>query len=263
MKKKIVLFDMDGTLTLPREKIQKDVVQALKRLQKHFEIGLVTGSDKNYIDQQLGSIYFEKDLDLNKFHLFPCNGTKRFSWTGNDYEKVYEVDMIQKIGSENYRHILQNVLSYQLLITIKFDLPYTGVFFDYRGSMLNWCPVGRLANKEQRDAWVEADLKFGIRETYLKDLKSEFNKKMIDLDVALGGSTSFDIYPNGWDKTYVVNHLDDYEQMLFVGDKCVLGGNDYTIYTLLSNGNNCQSYSVHNPEDTIRVIDQNILSTFG
>jgi len=67
MKKKIVLFDMDGTLTLPREKIQKDVVESLKRLQKHFEIGLVTGSDKNYIDQQLGSIYSEKAMELSVF----------------------------------------------------------------------------------------------------------------------------------------------------------------------------------------------------
>ena len=263
MKKKIVLFDMDGTLTLPREKIQKDVVEALKRLQEYFEIGLVTGSDKQYIDQQLGSIYSEKDLDLSKFHLFPCNGTKRFSWSGIDYEKTYEVDMIKQIGSENYRHILQNVLSYQLLITLKYELPYTGVFFDYRGSMLNWCPIGRLANKEQRNAWSEADLKFEIRETYLRELKSVFDKKTINLDVALGGSTSFDIYPKGWDKTYVVNHLDNYEQILFVGDKCALGGNDHAIYTLLNNGNNSQSYSVLNPDDTIKVIDQNILNTLG
>jgi len=86
---------------------------------------------------------------------------------------------------------------------------------------------------------------------------------MINLDVALGGSTSFDIYPSGWDKTYVINHLDDYEQIMFIGDKCDLGGNDHAIYTLLNNGSNSQSYSVHNPEDTIRVIDQNILHTHG
>ena len=39
------------------------------------------------------------------------------------------------------------------------------------------------------------------------------------VEVKLGGSTSFDIFPKGWDKTYVMNHLDNYSHIYFVGDK--------------------------------------------
>jgi len=259
MKKKIVLFDMDGTLTPAREKIQSDVIDALKSLQEKFEIGIVTGSDILYIEQQVEDLLLNKELDNSQLHLFPCNGTKHYTWNKDQYEKVFDADMIKELGADVYRHVLQNVLSYQLLITIKYDLPYTGTFFDYRGSMLNWCPIGRTASKDQRSEWVEADLKFDIRNTYMQFLKSEFSKKMFNLDVALGGATSFDIYPKGWDKTYVINHLSDYEDILFIGDKCNPGGNDHAIYTLLKDGKGTQSYSVESPEDTIKVIRQNIL----
>ena len=52
--KKIVLFDMDGTLTPPRKRMENNVLNSLGRLQKSgFEIGIVTGSDMNYLLQQI------------------------------------------------------------------------------------------------------------------------------------------------------------------------------------------------------------------
>ena len=48
--KKIVLFDMDGTLTPARQPITWDMIRKLIDLQKSgFEIGIVTGSDLEYI----------------------------------------------------------------------------------------------------------------------------------------------------------------------------------------------------------------------
>lgn len=256
---KITLFDMDGTLTPPREKISQSTLSALKDLQRQSDIGIVTGSDIDYIRQQLKDLLDVGGVSPGSIHLFPCNGTKHYKWNGSSYQKVYDVDMIKTIGNDQYRLILQNILSYQLLITIKHELPYTGTFFDYRGSMLNWCPIGRSASKEEREAWVAEDLRSDLRNFYLKEIKRFANKKSIDIDVALGGSTSFDIYPKGWDKTYVVNHLSNYEEIIFVGDKCNPGGNDHAIYALLKDGKGTQSYSVESPEDTIKVIRQNIL----
>jgi len=257
--RKITLFDMDGTLTPPREKIGRSMLTALKDLQRDSDIGIVTGSDINYINEQLKEALDVGGLSPHSIHLFPCNGTKHYKWSASSYKKVHDADMIKTIGEESYRLILQNTLSYQLLITIKHELPYTGNFFDYRGSMLNWCPIGRSASSREREAWVEADLKFGLRDFYVSEIKKFARKKSIGIDVALGGSTSFDIYPKGWDKSYVVNHLSGYEEVLFVGDKCNPGGNDHAIYTLLKDGKGTQSYSVESPEDTIKVIRQNIL----
>ena len=56
--KKIVLFDMDGTLTPARKKMQWSMVDALADLQQAgAEIGIVTGSDLDYVRQQCDIIF--------------------------------------------------------------------------------------------------------------------------------------------------------------------------------------------------------------
>jgi len=56
-------------------------------------------------------------------------------------------------------------------------------------------------------------------------LKANFSD--LDLVYAIGGQISFDVYPQGWDKTYCLRYLKDYEQIYFFGDKTCPGGNDF------------------------------------
>jgi len=62
--RKIVLFDMDGTLTKPRKEIEPDMIRTLRSLEKEYEIGIVTGSDFEYIKQQI-----EPALDIGGLRL--------------------------------------------------------------------------------------------------------------------------------------------------------------------------------------------------
>lgn len=41
------------------------------------------------------------------------------------------------------------------------------------------------------------------------------------LTYSIGGQISFDIFPNGWDKTYALRHVenDGFEEIHFFGDK--------------------------------------------
>ena len=252
MKKHICLFDMDGTLTEPRKKIKKDMIDSLKMLAGYMEIGIVTGSDFDYVKQQCFDMFEIGGVDPSLVRIFPCNGTKEYKWNGSEYELVSDIDMIDTIGQENYSKTLKALLSNQLIITIAHNLPYTGTFFQYRGSLLNWCPVGRSAGEKEREAWVAMDTSQNIRDHWLENLKEMFDEYGIDVTVALGGSTSFDIYPNGWDKTYVVNHLDDHEPF-FVGDKCQEGGNDKALYDLLLSDN--KAFETHSPQQTRKIID--------
>ena len=48
--------------------------------------------------------------------------------------------------------------------------------------------------------------------------------------IKLGGQTSFDIYPSGWDKSYVFKDFQNFERIYFIGDKCEPMGNDYEGY---------------------------------
>ena len=56
MNKTIVMFDMDGTLTEPRQSFdQKLLSQSLYQLtNKGVHIGIITGSDEDYLREQMG-----------------------------------------------------------------------------------------------------------------------------------------------------------------------------------------------------------------
>jgi phosphomannomutase len=75
----------------------------------------------------------------------------------------------------------------------------------------------------------------------------------LDITVALGGSTSFDIYPNGWDKTYVLRHLEEFKNVYFVGDRCKDGGNDKALYDVLRKTNT--SFETESPKQTMEIIE--------
>ena len=75
--------------------------------------------------------------------------------------------------------------------------------------------------------------------------------EMQDITVKLGGDTSFDIYPRGWDKTYALRHFDD-RNIWFVGDRAHSPkGNDYEIFQACG----ARSYHTSVPEETRDIVD--------
>tara|TARA_B100000900_G_scaffold399907_1_gene402982 strand:+ start:2968 stop:3750 length:783 start_codon:yes stop_codon:yes gene_type:complete len=254
---KIVLFDMDGTLTLPRQKMGMMIASALGKLQREgFSVGIVTGSDMKYVEEQCDIMFDFSPVNYRTVHYFPCNGTKYYTYEPAQTE-LHNVSMQDCVGKEKYNQIIYKLAENQFRMKHTLygkEIPLTGNFIDCRGSMINWCPIGRNASKEERNAWSDLDSKHSIRkillDAYFKDPIYE------EVEVKLGGSTSFDIFPRGWDKTYVMRHLKDYESIYFIGDKCVDHGNDKELYELLQKRNNCRGYITDGPKTTISLIDQ-------
>ena len=254
MKNTICLFDMDGTLTDPRKKIESHMIKSLLELSRHMKIGIVTGSDFEYVIQQCSDIFNIGGVPTDMIDIFPCNGTKHYKWKNTNFEILHDVNMIDEIGRNNYNYILQSLSAFQMMITLSHDLPYTGTFFHYRGSMLNWCPIGRQAKDVERSEWVKQDIEKGIREYFFDEIQNAISDKKIKATVALGGSTSFDIYPTGWDKTYVMNHLNSYNKIFFIGDRCDEGGNDKALYDLLQIESS--SFKTTSPDETCKIIEK-------
>lgn len=261
-KEKIVMFDMDGTLTAPRGAVEPKVIQALKRLTKYARVGIITGSDYDYVLQQMSAAFDVGGVPVDRIDILPCNGTKKYvANQKREFELVSDVSMIQEIGEKDYRRLLHFCANSQAkIISCYPDIPFTGTFIQYRGSLLNWCPVGRSANNEERAKFVEVDKALDIRKSFMNELHELIQESdtRINITVALGGSTSLDIYPTGWDKTYGLTHYPDHD-VWFVGDRCEKGGNDWHIYEALKKSN--RSFHIHNPDDTIAVIDK-IVNSF-
>lgn len=118
--------------------------------------------------------------------------------------------------------------------------------------MINVSPIGRNCSKEERDAFEKYDLVHRVRPTMVEKLRETFPD--YGLTYSIGGQISFDVFPNGWDKTYCLNYLKEegFTEIHFFGDKTDKGGNDYEIYTHPS----VKGHSVKAPEDTMKILKE-------
>lgn len=227
--KNIFLFDMDGTLTPPRKPMGWDISAMLTDIQRSGdEIGIITGSDMDYVKQQCSLIFDMSPVNAYELHFLPCNGTKYYH---ND-RCVYEQDMKDVFTPLEWNSLIRDLLICQTNFVLAHNIPLSSHFISFRGSMINWCPIGRTATHEQREQFVKYDKENNVREMFLEHLINNFIHNEYDLTIKLGGDTSFDIYPTGWDKTFPLESTDyfnDY-QIYFVGDRCSAGGNDREIF---------------------------------
>ena len=166
--------------------------------------------------------------------------------------------MRQHIGDFNFQIIMKKLLDYQNHIVSHYDIPLTGHFVSYRESMINWCPIGRNAENNDREVFANFDKTNGIssfRRTILEQLREEFEVAKVPVVIKLGGDTSFDIYPKGWDKTFALQHFQDYE-IYFLGDRCGDNGNDKEIFDALQPH---KSFWVYDTKHTKELLEQIII----
>ena len=257
----ICLFDMDGTLKPARQPMPETVLNALKRLSDFADIGIVSGSPMNYISEQSQEFlqYFDRGTDCGETFIMPCNGTQLYKSQGNGWVKKHSADMRKEVGPKDYRNIILACNeAHNIYLTGWSDdniPPLTGNFISYRESLLNFCPIGRDASDHDRKVFMHYDKQFEIRASLKDNLLNTLSSYDINnISCTLGGNTSIDVYPDGWDKTYCLNHLGAYSNITFVGDRCTPDGNDFTLYNMLSPN----SYKTQSMEKTVDIIN-NIL----
>ena len=258
IKNNIVLFDMDGTLTEARGKFNTELLLTLRKLAEFADIGIVTGSDINYVNEQMIKLIKFSELRFIT-HLLPCNGTKYYkppSSNDEDYSLSNSTCMSKELNPDCLKELFKIITSLQAEACY-YPIPLTGHFINYRGSMINWCPIGRNANSQQRQAFIKFDTENNFRASLASKLNTKINLLCPGkVTVKLGGDTSFDIYPTGWDKTYALKYFKN-RTCWFVGDRCSPGGNDYEIYELLKKSN--RAFQTSNPMQTGWIINEEII----
>jgi phosphomannomutase len=192
------------------------------------------GSDLPKQEEQLGE-GIEKVFPWN----FSQNGLVAYQ-----NGELLEVQTIAKhLGEENIKRIVNWTMAY----FSKLDVPVKrGTFIEFRSGMLNISPIGRNCSRSERDEYEKFDLEHKVRETMVSLMKTEFAD--LNLTFSIGGQISFDVFPQGWDKTYCLKFLNatDFDEIHFFGDKTFEGGNDYEIFT----HERTIGHTVTSPEDT-------------
>lgn len=242
--KTIALFDVDGTLTVPRHKIDPSMLDFLEILHKFIDIGIVGGSDLTKIKDQIGDrLHDYQFIDF----IFTENGLVSYKKT----ELISNTSIKEHLSEQNLKSFINFVLRY----ISDLDIPIKrGTFIEFRNGMLNISPIGRNCSQKERDDFEIYDKEFNIRGKMVDTLKETF--KDYDLMYSIGGQISFDVFPKGWDKTYCLQFLQEYDTIYFFGDKTFPGGNDYEIYT----SERVRGYHVDNPLDTLKKCENLFIS---
>jgi len=183
----LLLFDVDGTLTVPRNKVKNDMLTFLKRIKsrKDVKLGIVSGSDLVKLEDQLGP-----DI-LNMFdYVFSENGLVAY----HNGLLFHSNSMVKSLGEEYYQTLINRLLS--ILSTVQLPCK-RGTFLELRTGMLNVCPIGRSCSQEERDAFEQHDKEHGIRKSIVEQIYKEF-KDDLRFKASIGGQISIDVFPLGW-----------------------------------------------------------------
>lgn len=213
----LALFDVDGTLTEPRKTVSPETVAFLAELREKIAIGVVGGSDLVKQKEQLG----------DSPNLFDWCFAENGLLAHKDGTVIGQMSIAKHLGEPALKRLINWVLAYFAAL----DIPIKrGTFIEFRQGMLNVSPIGRNCSREERNEFEKHDLANKVRETMVAEMKKEFAD--LNLTYSIGGQISFDVFPQGWDKTFCLQYLpeSDFDEIHFFGDKTFEGGNDFEIY---------------------------------
>ena len=228
------IFDVDGTLTLSRQKIDKKFESFFINFIENNNVWLITGSDYPKTVEQVGEEICEKVKAVHN-----CAGNN--IWENG--KEVYELEW--KLSKD-----IKSWLNYKLE---KSQFPMrSGKHIEERPGLANFSVVGRNATFGERKLYVEYDKKSSERITIAR----EFNKIFEDLNIVaqVAGETGLDIMPKGADKRQILNYVES--PIIFFGDKTEPGGNDYPLAAALENKDNCETIPVKNWEETKKELEK-------
>jgi phosphomannomutase len=239
--KKLVVFDLDGTLTQIKSS-RDDYMSALfSKLLATVKVAVISGGNWRQFQKQVLS-HLVDDEFLKNLSLLPTCGTQFYKYE-KSWQKIYSEDFTreqkEKIISSLKKAIEQSGLKAEKV---------WGEVIEDRGSQITFSALGQQTPLEEKKKW---DPDFAKR----KKMKAFLDPLIPEFSVQLGGSTSIDVTKPGIDKAYGIRKLRDIlgiaiEEMIFIGDALFPGGNDFPAKEA-----GVVSIRVRDPNETKRVIE--------
>ena len=239
----IYLFDVDGTLTPPKQKAVEIFRLQFFEWTKDKEVYLVSGGSFKRLTEQLSPVVMDRIEGV-----FACMGNVYYrrkkdeprAWF-HEYEHKFRpnkgliADLTKEVEKSAYP-------------------TKTGAHYDNRTGMINFSIVGTKATQDQRREYAAYDAEHKEREAIVARL----SEKHASCDFVIGGAVSIDIFTKGRDKSQVIReHFKDLPQdaiIHFVGDRTEYPGNDFAIAEAVRNRGNGHVHSVESWKDTAELL---------
>jgi phosphomannomutase len=239
--KRLIAFDLDGTLAKSKSPLDAEMSGLLHGLLGVVKVAVISGGGWPQFEAQVVS-RLPGDERLRGLSLLPTSGTKFLAYDGA-WKELYSEDL-----SADERAKISGALKKALGESGFQPERVWGEIIEDRGSQITLSALGQQAPLDAKVRW---DPDFAKR----KKMKVLLDAWLPEFYVRLGGATSVDVTRRGIDKAYGIGKLRDVlgipvKEMLFLGDALFVGGNDHPAIEA-----GVASIQVRDPEETKRVIE--------
>lgn len=239
--KKLIIFDLDGTLAESKAAIDPEMSVLLNDLLQVAQVAIISGGNWPQFEKQVLS-HLPAKANLSRLSILPTCGTKYYQYK-QDWNQLYA----ENFTAAERQKILDN-LHHAVSLSGFTPAQTWGEQIEDRGSQITYSALGQQAPLEAKKVW---DPYFSKR----KVIKAQLDQSLSEFSVQMGGATSIDITKPGIDKAYGIHKLQEtlkiaIAEMIFIGDALFEGGNDHPAR---KTGVVC--ISVKDPQETKKVIE--------
>jgi phosphomannomutase len=248
--KKLIAFDLDGTLAPSKSHFHDRMVNMFDRLLEKYQVCVISGGKYELFQRQfLTQITEDPDL-LKKLHLMPTSGTRYYR-----YEKDGWVEQYAENFTDGQKKSIIKALAEGLEESGYKVAETYGETIEDRDSQITLSILGQEIVAELGEEGVRLKEEWdpdGSKKLKIRDIVAP---KIPEFEVRAAGATSIDVTRPGIDKAYGMKKLMEAtdltkEDILFMGDKIIPGGNDYAVEQM---GIDC--IAVRNWQDTAYAVE--------
>jgi len=229
--KKVIAFDLDGTLAPSKSPLPDRVGEALGMLLDNFQVCVISGGKFGQFETQLLNGLHLEPTKLEKLHLMPTCGTQyyRYNSTQHVWERQY-AELLTEADKKEITDALNKGFD---------DLKYRsskvyGKTVEDRESQITFSVLGQDIVDVLGEEGVRLKHEWDPDNKKKQELRDYIAPLIPNFEVRVGGVTSIDVTKPGIDKAYGMQKLMSMleiskDDILFMGDRLQEGGNDYPV----------------------------------
>ncbi len=235
--KKLIVFDLDGTLTESKASPDKEMARLFTQLLGQKKIAVISGGRyEQFQDQFLEHLHLSPALMRNLW-LFPTTATSMYEYrkgpgsaSQGGWRRVYA----HMLPLKTRRKIIKTFNDVFKELGYQHPKKVYGELIQDRGTQIAFTAVGQDI-VEQLGAKRGVAIKLAFRKTgWREKIAAAMQKKLPELEAKAGGYSTVDVVRKGIDKGYGILQIQKHlhipiKDMIFIGDQIVPGGNDYAV----------------------------------
>lgn len=245
--KKLIIFDLDGTLTKSKSPMEPEIGKLILKLLEKTKVAIISGGSFLQFQTQVLTALPKETDNYRNLYILPTSGTRLYAWKG-----AWIQEYAEDLTPAEKQRILNALDSALKIAGYEKPTKIFGQLIEDRGSQITFSALGQQAPSDLKYAWDPT-------RTKRERIAAALSQKIPEFEVRVGGATSVDVTKRGNNKAFGIRKLEQFlkipsNDIIFIGDALFYGGNDYPAK---ATGIDC--FPIKSPEETKNII-LNLLS---